>query len=125
MTSQIPKGPNGIPDANPEMLIVGAPLDGTKNPHVAVGQKFEDITGVIQYQSVYIFFDMSTTNMEYRFGFFYILPTTAPVLVSSPSFTVPPTTITASNDPCVVTVGDYNVSDNTCCIAFQTEGTAD
>lgn len=46
-----------------------------------------------------------------RFGFFYILPTTAPTIVSSPNFTVPATTITSSStDPCVVTIGDYNVS---------------
>ncbi|KAH8108667.1 hypothetical protein DFH11DRAFT_1066073 [Phellopilus nigrolimitatus] len=57
--------PDGVPDGNPETLIVGAPLDGTSNPHVAVGEVLEDITGVILYQ----------------FGFFYILPTTAPLVI--------------------------------------------
>jgi len=27
----------GIPDANPETIIVGRPLDGTKNPKVSIG----------------------------------------------------------------------------------------
>lgn len=51
-------GPDGRPDANPEFLIVGSPLDGTKNPHVAIGQVFQDITGVIvqQYVSSYYTF---------------------------------------------------------------------
>lgn len=43
-------GADGVPDANPETIIVGAPLDGTTNPNVAVGQTLTDITGVIVYQ---------------------------------------------------------------------------
>ncbi|KAI5116998.1 hypothetical protein M0805_002667 [Coniferiporia weirii] len=85
---------DGTPDGNPETVIIGAPLDGTSNPSVAVGQTLSDITGVILYQ----------------FGFFYVMPTTAPKVISSPDFTVPATTITSSSsDPCVVTIGDYNV----------------
>ncbi|TDL22261.1 DNase I-like protein [Rickenella mellea] len=86
-------GPHGIPDANPETVIVGAPLDGTKNPKVAVGQTFSDITGVIHFQ----------------FGFYYILPTTAPVLLSSPDPNVPPTRLEPADDPCIITFGDYKV----------------
>ncbi|ETW81750.1 hypothetical protein HETIRDRAFT_125191 [Heterobasidion irregulare TC 32-1] len=86
-------GPDGIPDANPEAIIIGSPLDGAKNPKVAVGTKLSDITGVIQYQ----------------FGFFYLLPTTAPTIVSSPDPTVPPTTLKSSNSSCVLTLGDYNI----------------
>ncbi|KLO04878.1 DNase I-like protein [Schizopora paradoxa] len=86
-------GPNGILDGNPEVIIVGEPLDGSTNPHVAVGQKFEDITGVILQQ----------------FGFFYVMPLTAPTLVSSPSFTPPVTNITASKGACQITIGDYNI----------------
>lgn len=43
-------GPDGVPDANPEVVIVGEPVDGTKNPKTSVGKTFQDITGVIQYQ---------------------------------------------------------------------------
>ncbi|KLO07622.1 DNase I-like protein [Schizopora paradoxa] len=86
-------GPNGVPDANPEVVIIGQPLDGTKSPQVAVGQKFEDITGVVFQQ----------------FGFFYVMPLTAPKLASSPSFVAPVTNITASSGACQVTIGDYNI----------------
>ncbi|KAL5512830.1 hypothetical protein ACEPAG_3096 [Sanghuangporus baumii] len=87
-------GPDGIPDANPEVIIVGSPLDGSSNPDVAVGQKLTNITGVIAQQ----------------FGFYYVIPTTAPTILSSPSFEIAPTTIESSDtDACVLTVGDYNV----------------
>jgi hypothetical protein len=42
-----------VPDANPEAIIIDNPLDKTKNPTTAVGMTFSDITGVVQYQSVY------------------------------------------------------------------------
>ena len=45
-------GPHGIPDANPEAIIVGAPLDGSKNVPTALGNTYEDITGVVTYQYV-------------------------------------------------------------------------
>ncbi|KAI0050405.1 DNase I-like protein [Auriscalpium vulgare] len=87
-------GPNNVPDANPETVIIGAPLDGTKNPLVAIGTKVSDITGVVLFQ----------------FGFFYILPTTAPTILSSLDSTVPPTTLTSSKShECTLTVGDYNI----------------
>ena len=43
-------GSDGIPDGNPETVIIGTPLDGTTNPDVSIGQTFTDITGVIQQQ---------------------------------------------------------------------------
>jgi len=43
-------GPGGIPDGNPEAVIVGTPLDGTKNVATALGNIHDDITGVITYQ---------------------------------------------------------------------------
>lgn len=46
-------GPNGIPDAGPESVIVGSPADGTKNPAMCVGKILSDITGVVQYQCVH------------------------------------------------------------------------
>lgn len=45
-------GLDGIPDANPEAIIVGSPLDGTKNAPTALGNAYEDITGVITYECV-------------------------------------------------------------------------
>ena len=39
-------GPGGIPDGNPEAVIVGTPLDGTKNVATALGNIHDDITGV-------------------------------------------------------------------------------
>ncbi|KAL5482777.1 hypothetical protein ACEPAI_9372 [Sanghuangporus weigelae] len=87
-------GPDAIPDANPEVIIVGSPLDGSRNPDVAIGQKLTNITGVIAQQ----------------FGFYYVIPTTAPTVLSSPSFDIAPTTIESSDtDACVLTVGDYNM----------------
>lgn len=45
-----PTGPDGLPDANPEMVLIGDPLDGSKNPDVAVGTTLSDITGVVVFQ---------------------------------------------------------------------------
>lgn len=51
MGSHLPAiGPDGLPDANPEVVIVGKPLDGTKNPTTAIGLGLSDITGVVTYQ---------------------------------------------------------------------------
>ncbi|KAI8986194.1 DNase I-like protein [Trametes punicea] len=86
-------GPDGVPDANPEVVIIGSPLDGTENPSVSLGKTFSDITGVVAYQ----------------FGFYYILPLTAPTVISTPDPTVPPATIKPSRDECTLTIGDYNV----------------
>ena len=45
------EGSDGIPDGGPESVIIGSPIDGTKNPSVSVGKTLSDITGVVQYQS--------------------------------------------------------------------------
>ena len=50
LTHRSPLGPDGIPDGNPEVLIIGSPLDGTKNPSTVLGGKLSDITGVVSYQ---------------------------------------------------------------------------
>ncbi|KAF9016882.1 DNase I-like protein [Hymenopellis radicata] len=85
---------DNIPDANPEVVIIGDPLDGTTNPTVAVGVQLNNITGVV----------------TYAFGFYYVLPLTAPTVLSAPDYDVSPTTITSvPGDSCVVTFGDYNV----------------
>ncbi|KAF8527494.1 DNase I-like protein [Hysterangium stoloniferum] len=84
---------NGIADLNPEVIIVGAPLDGTKNPGVAIGTKLSTITGVVHYQ----------------FGFYYVLPLTAPTVVTVEGGVGPTTISPNSTNPCVVALGDYNV----------------
>ena len=48
-------GPDGVPDGNPETVIIGSPLDKTKNPLSAVGVGFSDITGIVAYQYVDFF----------------------------------------------------------------------
>ncbi|KAH8824942.1 Endonuclease/exonuclease/phosphatase [Flagelloscypha sp. PMI_526] len=85
-------GPNGIPDGNPEAILIDNPLDGTKNPVVPVGAKLSDIVGVVTYQ----------------FGFYYVIPLTAPTIISQPDFNVPASKITASKKN-ELTIGDYNV----------------
>ncbi|TFK28001.1 endonuclease/exonuclease/phosphatase [Coprinopsis marcescibilis] len=89
-------GPDGIPDGNPEVIDIGSPLDGTKNPQVAIGVQLSDITGVVTYQ----------------FGFYYVLPLTAPTVISRPSSAVNPTRLVSNRSPadaCTITFGDYNV----------------
>ncbi|KAJ7212177.1 DNase I-like protein [Mycena pura] len=87
-------GPDGIPDANPETIIIGVPLDGTDNPNVAIRSTLSDIVGVVTYQ----------------FGWYYVLPLMAPTVLSNPNFDVPPTNlVSSSSDLCAITVGDYNV----------------
>ncbi|KAF2222240.1 endonuclease/Exonuclease/phosphatase [Elsinoe ampelina] len=82
-------------DANPEVLIVGTPLDGTRNPNATrLGDSLDDITGVIYQQ----------------FGFYYILPQTALRVRSSRSPALPPVTALDNNPFCFgFTAGDYNV----------------
>jgi hypothetical protein len=47
----------------------------------------------------------------FRFGFFYVLPLTAPKVVSTPDPTISPASFNSnSHDFCDVTFGDYNVS---------------
>ncbi|KAF8420368.1 Endonuclease/exonuclease/phosphatase [Tirmania nivea] len=81
-------------DANPEAIIIGEPLDGTKNDmNIRLGDSLTDVTGVI----------------TYAFGFFRILPTTA-VTIKKPvtPASAPPTQFT-SNGECNLTFGSYNV----------------
>ncbi|KAB2573992.1 hypothetical protein DBV05_g7377 [Lasiodiplodia theobromae] len=82
-------------DANPEAIMIGDPLDGTTNPAtIKLGDTLEDITGVV----------------TYAFGFYYILPTTALAVLSSPEPALPPATaLTSSGDCSGLTFGSYNV----------------
>ncbi|KJR84374.1 uncharacterized protein SPSK_08622 [Sporothrix schenckii 1099-18] len=85
----------GSKDANPEAIIVGAPLDGTKAVTTyKIGDTFGDITGVVHYQ----------------YGFYYLLPLVAPVYKSSAAPALPPPTTLRSTGTCAgLTVGDYNI----------------
>ncbi|KAH7105575.1 DNase I-like protein [Auriculariales sp. MPI-PUGE-AT-0066] len=85
---------DGDVDMASEAIIIGKPLDGTKNTPTWVGTEYtDDITGVI----------------EYTFGFYYLLPLTAPVISNAANTTLPITSIEKSTDPCILTAGDYNV----------------
>lgn len=45
-----------------------------------------------------------------RFGFYYVLPLTAPTVISVPDPVIPPSTIVSDlSDACAITFGDYNV----------------
>jgi hypothetical protein len=82
-------------DANPEAIIIGSPLDGTKNPAgTKMGDEVEEITGVV----------------SYAFGFYRILPRTAIKVTSSQKPTLPKPTKLDSKGRCEgITIGAYNV----------------
>ena len=96
-------------------MIIGAPLDGTKNPATAVGTGFSDITGVVLFQWVSPAYSPVCTLkiLLSRFGFYYVLPLTAPTVISVPDPVIPPSTIVSDvsdvSDACAITFGDYNV----------------
>ncbi|CAO1603755.1 hypothetical protein XANCAGTX0491_007333 [Xanthoria calcicola] len=82
-------------DSNPETIIVGSPLDGTRNPNTTkLGDSLTDITGIVQY----------------NFGFYSILPLTAPSVMSSRSPALPPPATIKSKGRCnALSVADYNI----------------
>ncbi|KAK3332854.1 Endonuclease/exonuclease/phosphatase [Cercophora scortea] len=85
-------------DSNPEAIIIGPPLDGTKNPTDSkMGDLVEDITGVVQ----------ST------FGFYYILPLTAIKTTVASNGAAPPSSLQGTGNCRAITVGDYNVENLT------------
>ncbi|KAG6844606.1 hypothetical protein H0H87_005540 [Tephrocybe sp. NHM501043] len=87
-------GPDGKPDANPEAIMIGDALDGSKAPAVALGSSLTDITGIVQYQ----------------YGFFYVLPTTSPIVISAAKGSAKPTKIKSKAEKdCTITFGDYNI----------------
>ncbi|CAG8980448.1 hypothetical protein HYALB_00013642 [Hymenoscyphus albidus] len=82
-------------DANPEAILIGAPLDGTDNPESAkLGDDLEELTGVV----------------TQAFGYYRILPLTAINVTASAQPELPPaTTLTSSGDCKQLTIGSYNV----------------
>ncbi len=86
-------------DSNPETIIVGSPLDGTRNPNgTKLGDSLTDITGIVQY----------------NFGFYSILPLTAPSVLSSRSPDLPSPAGVKSKGKCqALSFGDYNIENFT------------
>ena len=86
-------------DANPEAILVGVPLDGSRHSDTfQIGDPFEDITGVIQFQK------RSNT------GAFFILPTKNLTRLNAVGRgSAPPTTLFSDRGCAGLTVGDYNV----------------
>ncbi len=81
-------------DANPEAILIGSPLDGTRNPtETKLGDELEDITGII----------------TYAFGFYRILPLTAIKITGSANGAPEPSKLTAGDDCSSLTFGVYNV----------------
>jgi predicted extracellular nuclease len=82
-------------DANPEAILIGEPLDGTRNPNgTKLGDTLGDITGVV-FQA---------------FGFYRILPTTAITVKRSVQPALPQPVPYKSMGKCsAITVGQYNV----------------
>ncbi|KAI0711890.1 DNase I-like protein [Cerioporus squamosus] len=86
-------GTDDMPPAHPEAILIGRPLDSTRNPKPVMGAKLTDITGIVTYQ----------------YGAYYILPLTAPEILELPDFNVPPSSLNFTSHPCELRIGDYNV----------------
>lgn len=82
-------------DSNPETILIGSPLDGTKNPgDTKLGDGLAEITGVV----------------TYAFGFYRILPITALNVVEPVEPELPnPTTLISTGKCNGITLGAYNV----------------
>ncbi|KAG8423652.1 hypothetical protein J3458_000528 [Metarhizium acridum] len=80
-------------DANPEAIVVGTPLDGSKNPtDTKMGDYIGDVTGVV-YNA---------------FGTYRVLPLTAVETITPSSPDYPATSLTSSAHCSGLTVADYN-----------------
>ncbi|KAI1741148.1 DNase I-like protein [Xylaria scruposa] len=82
-------------DGNPEAILISSPLDGTHNADDGkLGDRFEDITGVV----------------TQGFGFYQIQPLTKLTVVSSLKPGIgEPTTLTSNGTCAGITVGSYNI----------------
>ncbi|KAH8429189.1 endonuclease/exonuclease/phosphatase family protein [Aspergillus melleus] len=82
-------------DSNPEAIIVGSPLDGTKNPtDTKVGDTIEDITGIV----------------TQAYGYYALLPLTKLSVTASNSTTAEATDLVSDGTCSGLTVGSYNVN---------------
>ena len=80
-------------DTNPEAILIGDPLDGTKNAKVKMGDELNVIEGVV----------------TQAFGFYRILPKTALSIKKARSVEAPATNIKSAGSCKGLTVGQYNV----------------
>ncbi|KAK3987113.1 Endonuclease/exonuclease/phosphatase [Cladorrhinum sp. PSN332] len=81
-------------DSNPESIIIGSPLDGTKNPSTTkMGDQLEQITGIV----------------TQTFGFYSILPLAKVTVSSFASAATAPSKLKSQGSCKSVTVGSYNV----------------
>ncbi|PLB51471.1 endonuclease/exonuclease/phosphatase family protein [Aspergillus steynii IBT 23096] len=82
-------------DSNPEAIIVGSPLDGTKNPtDTKVGDTIDDITGII----------------TQAYGYYALLPLTKLSVTGSNSTSAKATELVSDGTCSGLTVGSYNVN---------------
>ncbi|KAJ3474762.1 hypothetical protein NLG97_g9707 [Lecanicillium saksenae] len=80
-------------DANPETIIIGAPLDGSKNPSdTKLGDYLGDVTGVV----------------SNAFGFYRLLPLTAVAATRKANAEYPPVAFNSTGDCRGITVASYN-----------------
>ncbi|KAK4561644.1 hypothetical protein LTR86_004323 [Recurvomyces mirabilis] len=86
-------------DSNPETIIVGTPLDGSRNVNTTkLGDELNDVTGIIQY----------------TFGFYNLLPLTGLTTKKSIQPELPAPVKFSSNGWCEgLTFGSYNVENLT------------
>ncbi|KAL4878327.1 Endonuclease/exonuclease/phosphatase [Aspergillus karnatakaensis] len=85
-------------DSNPEAIKIGTPLDGTDNsPDTKVGDVLEDVVGVVQW----------------KFGQYMVLPTTALKVVSSNDTKAEPSTLKGDGTCKAFAIGSYNVENLT------------
>jgi predicted extracellular nuclease len=81
-------------DANPEAILIGRPLDGTRNPNeLLLGDELATITGVVTYE----------------FGFYRILPLTALNITTARAPAPAPAALTSSGTCSSIVIGSYNV----------------
>ncbi|KAL4943448.1 hypothetical protein BDV06DRAFT_137117 [Aspergillus oleicola] len=85
-------------DSNPEAIKIGTPLDGTSNSDsFKVGDTPEDVTGVVQWV----------------YGQYMVLPTTALNVTSSNDTAAEPSTLVGDGTCSALSIGSYNVENLT------------
>ncbi|KAL2812173.1 Endonuclease/exonuclease/phosphatase [Aspergillus granulosus] len=85
-------------DSNPEAIKIGTPLDGTRNRDDSkVGDTVEDVTGVVQWV----------------FGQYMVLPTTALKVTASNNTAAPPSSLVGDGTCESLSIGSYNVENLT------------
>ncbi|KAF9895284.1 hypothetical protein FE257_000188 [Aspergillus nanangensis] len=85
-------------DSNPEAIIIGSPLDGSKNPtDTKVGDIIADITGIV----------------TQAYGYYALLPLSALTVTESNTTDASPTQLVSDGSCSALSVGSYNVENLT------------